>query len=63
MEAVTIAGIAVVAVGGFYSAVDFLNDLGILVKKPRVEAKVSSFFRRCELPAQKRVKKMAGMHV
>ena len=63
MEAVTIAGIAVVVVGGFYSAVDFLNDLRIHLKKPLAEAKVSSFSRRCDLPAQRRVKKVAGVHV
>lgn len=63
MEAVTIAGIAVVVVGGFYTAIDLLSDLGICVKKPRAETKMMSFPHRCGLPPQKRVKKMAGVHV
>jgi len=63
MEAVTIAGVAVVVVGGFYWAVDFLNDFGIHVKMPQSEKKRLSFPRRSLLPAQRRVKKMPGMHV
>ena len=63
MEAVTLAGIAVAVVGGFYSAVDFLGDLGIHPKKAQVKTRGFSFSRRCVNPAQTRVKKMAGLHV
>ena len=63
MEAVTIGGIAVVLVGGFYSIVDLLNDLGIHVKKRVPAADGSSCYRRALLPTQKRIKKMTGVYV
>lgn len=63
MEAITIGGIAVVVVGGFYSVVDLLSDLGIEFKKRRPETDVSSCYRRTLLPTQKRVKKMTGVYV
>jgi hypothetical protein len=63
MEAVTIAGIAVVVFGGFYSALDFLEDIGVCVKRRGAESRTVSFCRRSHLPSQRRVKKMAGMHV
>ncbi len=63
MEAVTIAGIAVVVAGGFYSAMDLLEDLGIRVKKPQDGASKVSLPRRSILTPQRRVEKMARMHV
>jgi hypothetical protein len=63
MEAVTIAGIAVVLAGGFYSVIDLLDDMGICVKKTRPETGILSFPRRCDLPQQRQVKKMPGVHV
>ena len=63
MEAVTIAGLAVVIVGGYYAVVDFMYDLGIHVKKSRSETKVASIASRTAFTSQGRVKKMAGMHV
>lgn len=63
MEAVTLAGIAVVVAGGYYSAVDFLGDIGIHAKKSPIKTRGFSFSRRCVNPAQRRIKKMAGMHV
>lgn len=63
MEAVTIAGIAVVVFVGFYSALDFLEDIGVCVKRRGAETRILSFSRRSHLPAQRRIKKMAGMHV
>lgn len=63
MEAVTIAGITVVLVGGYYSALDLLEDLGIRVKKPRDEAGKLSLPRRSILTSQSRVKKVARVYV
>jgi len=63
MEAVTIGGIAVVLVGGFYSVVDLLNDFGIRLKKRRPERESPSYCGRNFLPTQKRIKKMTGVYV
>lgn len=63
MEAVTIGGIAVVVVGGFYSVVDLLNDLGIGFNKRRAGQEQVSDYGRNFLPAQKRIKKMTGVYV
>ncbi len=63
MEAVTIAGIAVVVAGGFYSVVDLLNDLGIRVNRSNLKKEINSQPLNRTLPAQRRVKKMAGVHV
>ena len=61
MEAVMIAGLAVVATGGYYFVLDLLVDMGIRVKEP--EAGSSPLSGRVSLTAQGRVKKMAGMNV
>lgn len=63
MEAVMIAGLAVVATGGYYFVLDLLGDMGIRVKGPRPEAGSSPLSGRVSLTAQGRVKKMAGMNV
>jgi len=63
MEAVTIAGLAVLAVGGYYSIIDFMNDLGIRGKRVKVEAKNLPVSQRYIVATQSRIKKMAGMHV
>jgi hypothetical protein len=63
MEAVMIAGVAVVAVGGVYAGLDLLNDLGVRIEKRRPEVAGRSVSRRCLFTAQGGVKKMAGMHV
>jgi hypothetical protein len=63
MEVVTLAGLAVVAVGGYYSALDFMADLGIRVKKVRTETRKSTYSSSCILTSQRRIKKVAGMHV
>jgi hypothetical protein len=63
MEAVTLAGIAVVVVGGYFSAVDFLQDIGMLAKKSQVKTREFSLSGRCIIPAQRGVKKMAGVNV
>lgn len=63
MEAVMIAGLAVVAVGGFYSMLDLLGDLGIRIGRRQPEREKSPLSRRSVVPAQGRVKEMAGMNV
>lgn len=63
MEAIMIAGVAVVTVGGFYSALDLLADLGIYVRMTQTETKNSSLSGKCVLTSQRRIKKVAGMHV
>lgn len=63
MEAVMIAGLAVVVVAGFYSVLDLLDDLGIRVGRRRTEREKSPLSRRSVVSAQGRVKKMAGMNV
>lgn len=58
MEAITIGGLAVVIVGGYYTLVDFFQDMGIrftLAKRCRSK-------RRFVAP-QITVKKMAWMHI
>jgi hypothetical protein len=62
MEAVMIAGLAVVAIGGYYSVLDLLEDVGIRIKGPR-KAGESTPSGRAVLSAQGVVKKMAGMNV
>ncbi len=64
MEAVMIAGIAVVAVGGWYSVLDLLADIGIRIgKDSRSEVKSNSFSHTCHIPAQRRIKQMAGVNI
>ena len=63
MEAITIAGLAVVVVGGYFAVLDFMADLGITVRKQR-HARNESFSignRICS--NQPRIKKMAGVHI
>jgi len=64
MEAIMIAGLAVVAVGGWYSAVDMLADFGIRIER-RSEAgsKSAGFSGSGGIPAQRRVKQMAGVNI
>lgn len=65
MEAITIAGAAVVAVGGWYSAVDLLSDLGIRIGKRNGTAMKSRCGVRSgqHVPAQRRIKQMAGVNI
>ena len=64
MEAIMIAGIAVVVVGGWYSIQDLLDDLGIRIKKPgRVTVRSHNFRAPCRFSSQGRVKQMAGMNI
>lgn len=63
MEAITIGGIAVVAVGGYYAVIDFMNDLGIRRRCLRVEAKRLPGSRLNIVARQSGIKKMAGLHI
>jgi hypothetical protein len=64
MEAIMIAGVAAVAVSGWYAAVDMLADMGIRVRKQKsTDVKSREFSRSCRIPAQRRVKEMAGVNI
>jgi hypothetical protein len=64
MEAITIVGAAVVAVSGWYSAIDLLADMGIRIRRRSgVDVKNSCFSRSCRVSAQRGVKQMAGMNI
>lgn len=64
MEAIMIAGIAVVAVSGWYSAVDMLADMGIRIRKQKyADMKSRKFSRSCSNPAQRRIKQMAWVNI
>jgi len=63
MEAITIAGLAVLAIGGYYSVIDFLNDVGIYGRESETAVKKSPVSRGYILTRQSGVKKMAGMHI
>ncbi len=63
MEAVTIAGAAVVVVGGIYSFLDLLADLGIQVSTSKTSGKSSPVFGSCLHASQRRVKKVAGVNI
>lgn len=64
MEAITIAGVAVVVVGGWYSALDLLADMGIKVRRrSEIGVKRSNFSGSCRFPEERSVKQMAGMNI
>jgi hypothetical protein len=64
MEATMIASVAVVAVSGWYSAIDMLADMGIRIgKRSGVDEKSGGFSRSCRIPAQRRVNQMAGVNI
>jgi DNA-binding transcriptional regulator GbsR (MarR family) len=63
MEAITIAGLAVLAVGGYYSIIDFTNDLGIGRNRVKAGVKKLPVSQLYIVTHQPGIKKMAGMHV
>lgn len=63
MEAIMITGVAAVAVGGFYAALDLLADLGVNIRIPGTETKYSSLPGKSVFTPQRRIKKVAGMHI
>ena len=63
MEAITIGGLAVLAVGGYYSLIDLINDMGLGAKRIEAGKKVSPVSRSYFSAPQTGIKKMAGMHI
>jgi hypothetical protein len=63
MEAITIAGLVVLAVGGYYSVVDFLNDLGLCGRRFETATQKPPVSQRYIITPQTGIKKVAGMHI
>jgi len=63
MEAIMLAGVIVVAVGGWYSVIDFLADMGILIRKQGGVEDVRARSRNRCVPSQRGIKQMAGMNI
>jgi hypothetical protein len=63
MEAIMIGGLAVLAVGGYYTLIDAMNDLGLCKRTVRVTTKKLSVTRNCIITPQTGIKKMAGMNI
>ncbi len=63
MEAVTIAGLAVVAAGAYFSLVDLIADTGLACWLKRMKKKRSLVCGRDIITPQSRIKKVAGMHI
>ena len=54
MEAIMIAGVAVVAAGGWYSALDLLADMGIRIRKRSgTDVRCDIFSSSCHVPTQR----------
>lgn len=62
MEAITCAGLIVVAAGGYYSLIDVLNDLGIRHRTSCPVHRRTDSGCRIIMP-QIKVEKVAGMHI
>ncbi len=63
MEAVTIAGLAVVVVGGYFSVMDFLADLGLTGRAVTSRRKTPTVSRQVLVASERGVKQMAGMDI
>jgi hypothetical protein len=63
MEAVTIAGLAVIAIGGYFSLADLINEIGLLARPGKSGIKRSAAWGRDIVTPESRVKKMAGMNI
>lgn len=62
MEAITVAGLMVVAVGGYYTLKDTLKDMGIQLSNPQRILKCCSL-KLIFITPQTKIKKVAGMHI
>ncbi len=64
MEAIMIAGVAAVAVSGWYSALDMLAETGMRIRRRSgAGVKNSRIYSSCRIPAQRGVKQMAGVNI
>jgi hypothetical protein len=63
MEAVTIAGLAVVVIGGYFSLSDFINEIRLVARLRKSGIKRSAVWGRDIVTPESRVKKMAGMNI
>jgi hypothetical protein len=63
MEAIMVGGVAVLAVGGYFSIIDFMGDLGFGRKKSKEMTKSPYISQLCRITHQTGIKKMAGMHI
>lgn len=63
MEAIMVGGLAVLAVGGYFSVMDFMTDLGLHRKKTEIAVTRLPISRRYTVTPQTGIKKMAGMHI
>jgi hypothetical protein len=63
MEVITLGGLAVLAVGGYYFVIDFMNDLGIGERRIVNGLKKLPVSQRYAVATQTGIKKMAGMHI
>jgi hypothetical protein len=63
MEAIMIGGLAVLAAGGYFSVIDFMNDQGIRERKGKTKTKRLAVSQRYVVTSQSGIEKMAGMHI
>lgn len=64
MEAIMIAGVAVVAVSGWYSVLDLLADVGIKLRAREGGSEKSIRFTQSgNISSQRSVKQMAGVNI
>lgn len=63
MEAITIAGLAVVAAGGWYSALDLLYDSGLLTRKKHARNRRNDCFLSGLVSSQRVVKQMTWVDI
>ena len=63
MEVITIGGLAILAVGGYYSVIDFINDLGFGGRRVEAGAKNLPISQHYIIARQPGIKKMARMYI
>jgi hypothetical protein len=63
MEAIMVGGVAVLVIGGYFSIVDFMDDLGLVRKKSAKKASRSHASRFYSVTPQTGIKKMTWMHI
>jgi hypothetical protein len=63
MEAIMVGGVAVLAIGGYFSIVDFMNDLGLGRRTSEKKVNSSRVSRFRSVTPQTSIKKMTWMHI